>query len=1047
MMFRIFCLLVTVFATKLAQAAPPVTALAYRADGQILAAGSRGVVTLIDTATGDVVGTLPGQTTQVTALAFSPANWLAVASGEASKSGIIQLYDLSATPLPKKPTAIIPAHKDLIYTIAFSPDGKTLASGSYDRVIKLWAIPSPANNSPLQTLTDHSDAVYSLAFHPNGKLLASGAADRAVKIWDVATGQRLYTLSDSTDWVYAVAWSPNGSQLAAGGVDRSLRVWDANTEGGKLVSSVFAHEKPVTRILFGPKGESVFTIGEDRIIKSWNAKTLTESLVFPAQPEAVLSAALHPDGRQLAIGRFDGVVQLLDAKTAKLTASPLPVKPKPATLTSATPDSVVRGQKTRMMLHGTNFKSGSTIKCATPGVSVQVVEATSANPSQFSVDVTTTSSAVPGPVSFTVVSDAGESNALRLWLDRFPMVREVGLTDSARDGMMVTLPATVAGVLDRNGDVDFFRFQATAGQQIGVQIHTTLDRTKFDPVVTMTDTNGVVLATGNGGLLGYTCGTPGMYAISVHDREFRGGADYGYRLHVGPIPVMTGIFPLGVTRGQETSVQVTGVNLGAMATAPILVKPAVDAVIGSKMSLNISRTGTDPIGGSEVTIGEFPATRMPVNGTATVTSIPATVDGILTQANHFHTVRFTAKKGQRLIIETDASRLGSPVDPFLVILDTQGNPVPRAVLRCTAKTYTTFRDNDSVASGIRLETWNELAIDDFLFVGGELMRIKDLPKGPDDDCQFYAIDGKRVGYADTTPTHHANGSTVYKVEQHPPGTTFLSNGMPLFPLVYQNDDGGPGYGKDSRIVFDPPTDGEYQVRIRDASGASGPTHAYRLTVRTPKPDYTISVSPSNPKVWKNGAIPLSVTAKRLDGFDGPIAIHFDGLPTPLTAPATTIEAGQLTATVSLAAGDATIAKDVSKWKVTAQAQIDGKDVTRDAMGGTITIGNDAELGTTTNISELVIRPGHESRMLVKIDRRNDFKGRVPIEVRGLPHGVRVQNIGLSGILITPDRTEREVVIYAEPWVKPVEVPFVVLSKSERKNTEHAAPSVLLKVLK
>ena len=602
MMLRIFCLLVTALVTTSVQAAPPITALAYRADGKILAAGSRGVVTLIDTATGEVVGVLPAQTSQVTALAFSPANWLAVASGEASKSGTILLYDLSAKSLPDKPTATIPAHKDLIYTIAFSPDGKTLATGSYDRVIKLWAIPSPANNSPVQTLIDHSDAVYSLAFHPNGKLLASGAADRAVKIWDVATGQRLYTLSDSTDWVYAVAWSPNGNQLAAGGVDRSLRVWDANTEGGKLVSSVFAHEKPVTRILFSPKGESVFTIGEDRIIKSWNAKTLTESLVFPAQPEAVLSAALDPDGLQLAIGRFDGVVQLLDAKTAKLTTSPLPVKPKPATLTSATPDSVVQGQKTRVILKGTKFKSGSTVKCAVPGVRFQVEDVVSANATQLAVDVTTTSSAVPGAISFTVVSDAGESNSMRLWLDRFPMVREVGLTDSVRDGMMVTLPTTVAGVLDRNGDVDFFRFNANAGQQIGVQIHTTLDRTKFDPVVTLTDTNGVVLATGNGGLLGYTCGTAGMCAISVHDREFRGGAEYGYRLHIGPIPVITGVFPLGVTRGQETAMQVTGVNLGALATAPILVKPAVDAVIGSKLPLNISRTGTDPIGGSDVTM-------------------------------------------------------------------------------------------------------------------------------------------------------------------------------------------------------------------------------------------------------------------------------------------------------------------------------------------------------------------------------------------------------------------------------------------------------------
>jgi hypothetical protein len=94
---------------------------------------------------------------------------------------------------------------------------------------------------------------------------------------------------------------------------------------------------------------------------------------------------------------------------------------------------------------------------------------------------------------------------------------------------------------------------------------------------------------------------------------------------------------------------------------------------------------------------------------------------------------------------------------------------------------------------------------------------------------------------------------------------------------------------------------------------------------------------------------------------------------------------------------------------------------------------------------LTIRPGSEARLKVRIERRNDFKGRVPLEVRGLPHGVRVLDVGLNGILITERDTEREVTIYAEPWVKPMDHPFVVLSKREGKNTEHGARSVLLKV--
>src|SRR5262249_31007111 len=155
-------------------------------------------------------------------------------------------------------------HDDVIQYLAFSPDGKILASAGYDRLIKLWDLKA---GKLLHVLKDHSDSVYGLAFSPDGTLLVSGGADRAGKVWDVASGNRLYRLGESTDWVYAVAWSPDGKHLAAAGVDRSIRVWEVDRTGGKVVHSVFAHEGPVTRLVYSRDGKTLYSLSEDRSAK------------------------------------------------------------------------------------------------------------------------------------------------------------------------------------------------------------------------------------------------------------------------------------------------------------------------------------------------------------------------------------------------------------------------------------------------------------------------------------------------------------------------------------------------------------------------------------------------------------------------------------------------------------------------------------------------------------------------------------------------------------------------------------------------------------
>jgi DNA-binding beta-propeller fold protein YncE len=201
-------------------------------------------------------------------------------------------------------------HTSRIYAIAFSPDGKSLASGSGDKTIRLWDV---ATGAVLQTLQGHTDSVYRVAFSPNGKRLASGSRDNTVRLWDVATGAVLQTLQGHTGYLHGVAFSPNGKRLASGSRDNTVRLWDAAT--GKMLQILRGHTSSAFGVAFSLDGKRLASGSGDNTVKLWDATTGAVLQTLQGHTAYVYSVVFSPNDKRLASSSGDKTVRLWDAAT------------------------------------------------------------------------------------------------------------------------------------------------------------------------------------------------------------------------------------------------------------------------------------------------------------------------------------------------------------------------------------------------------------------------------------------------------------------------------------------------------------------------------------------------------------------------------------------------------------------------------------------------------------------------------------------------------------------------------------------------------------
>lgn len=245
-----------------------------------------------------------GHNDDVWSVAFSP-DGQRIASGSRDQS--ILVWD-ATTGEPTFDPLI--GHTGFIHSVAFSPDGTLIASASSDGSVMLWD--ANTGNPVGSSLIGHSDEVWSLAFSPDGQLLASGAEDGQIIFWDVATGDPIGEPIDAhIDNVYALAFSTDGETLASGGGDNTIRLWDVRSQ--QPIESLIGHTNWVLSVAFSPDGRLLASGSADNTIQLWNVQTRQPiGTALTEHTDWVRSVDFSPDGETLVSGSIDGFVLLWD---------------------------------------------------------------------------------------------------------------------------------------------------------------------------------------------------------------------------------------------------------------------------------------------------------------------------------------------------------------------------------------------------------------------------------------------------------------------------------------------------------------------------------------------------------------------------------------------------------------------------------------------------------------------------------------------------------------------------------------------------------------
>ncbi|MDB5323683.1 MAG: hypothetical protein JWN40_5314 [Phycisphaerales bacterium] len=361
-----------------------------------------------------------------------------------------------------------------------------------------------------------------------------------------------------------------------------------------------------------------------------------------------------------------------------LTTLPAFAQPVP-TIKSASPDVLQRGVTTRLTLTGDNLDGATqTLLAGPPGLSTSIHSpAPTTQPiKSLTLDITASPDAQRGPRELRLVTKNGVTKPLLLFIDDLPPIAEKEPNNSPGEAQPITLPAVITGKIQAELDVDCFRFDAKKGQRLIFDVQAFRTGSKLDASLALFDADGRRVAhdedtNGLDPLIDFTVPANGVYTLRIQDLQYKGGADFSYRIRAGEIPYVDAIFPLGGQRGQEVAVELKGRNLAGTKRMSM----ALDPADGSNTRQLEAPTAAGMTNSLPFAVSDLPEISEPAGATTkpvALSTIPIIINGKIGKPNETDTYKFTATTAGPVVLEVAAARLGSRLDALLTLMDDKG---------------------------------------------------------------------------------------------------------------------------------------------------------------------------------------------------------------------------------------------------------------------------------------------------------------------------------------------------------------------------------------